>query len=84
MIMFSSLEEEHITEDSFILSRKTFMQLCMFILYSIMLHLDGICYALHDAMLCNAILFMQYYLCNMLMHGQAFGFGYAKYDQAFG
>lgn len=27
-------------------SRKTFMQLCMFILHGVMLHLDEICYAL--------------------------------------
>lgn len=41
------------------ISRKTFMQLYMFILYGVMLHLDGICYALYDEMLCNAKIFMQ-------------------------
>ena len=41
------------------LSRKTFMQLHLFILHGVMLHIDGICYALHDAMLCNERLLMQ-------------------------
>lgn len=40
----------------------------MFIFQDVMLHFDGICYALHDAMICNAR------LCKMLMHGQAFGY----------
>lgn len=39
----------------------------MFILQGVMLHFDGICYALHDAMSYNVR------LCEMLMHGQAFG-----------
>lgn len=46
-------------ENSFILSRKTFMHLCMFILYGVMLHLDGMCYAFSNAMWCNEWLFMQ-------------------------
>lgn len=47
------------TEDFFMLSRMTFVQLCIFIFHGVMLHFDGICYALYDAMLCNEKLFMK-------------------------
>lgn len=41
------------------LSRNTFIQLCMFILHGVMLHFDGICYALYDAILYNERFLMQ-------------------------
>lgn len=50
------------------LLRKTFMQLCLFILHGVMLHLDGICYTLHAEMICN-----DDFLCKMLINGLAFG-----------
>ena len=47
------------------LSRKTFMQLCMFIFHGVMLHVDGICYALFMMQLylmndCLCKMFMQF------------------------
>ena len=41
------------------LSRKTFKLLCMFVSSGIMLHFDGICYALHDAIIYDERLLMQ-------------------------
>lgn len=59
MIIFSTGEEERLNGGFLYDFEKDFYAVMHVYFYGVMLHLDEICYAFHDAMICNTRLLMQ-------------------------